>query len=215
MALAGELDHPGADVDPDPAAGLERREQVAGAAADLEHRGARPDDRLVHGRGSAVVAARRAATGALRRRARRRPARHDRSYGLLSRVRTTAAVPSGLGSREGRPLCSWRRDRTADWLACVGLFLLSCARRLRRPLQPRLPGRRRHLRRLRPRARPARPDPLPRLLRRVPAGRRCRCSRCPVLIWNAHYVLVFKLLMTACGVGFIALLGLGRLAGSG
>ena len=24
----------------------------------------------------------------------------------------------------------------------------------------------------------------------------------PVLIWNAHYVLVFKLLMTACGVGF-------------
>jgi hypothetical protein len=25
----------------------------------------------------------------------------------------------------------------------------------------------------------------------------------PVLIWNAHYVLVFKLLMTACGVGFV------------
>jgi hypothetical protein len=24
----------------------------------------------------------------------------------------------------------------------------------------------------------------------------------PVLIWNAHYVLVFKLLMTACGLGF-------------
>jgi Glycosyltransferase family 87 len=26
----------------------------------------------------------------------------------------------------------------------------------------------------------------------------------PALIWNAHYVLVFKLLMTACGVGFVA-----------
>jgi hypothetical protein len=26
----------------------------------------------------------------------------------------------------------------------------------------------------------------------------------PVLIWDAHYVLVFKLLMTACGVGFVA-----------
>jgi Glycosyltransferase family 87 len=25
----------------------------------------------------------------------------------------------------------------------------------------------------------------------------------PALIWNAHYVLVFKLLMTACGVGFV------------
>jgi hypothetical protein len=25
----------------------------------------------------------------------------------------------------------------------------------------------------------------------------------PVLIWNAHYVLVFKLLMTACGIGFV------------
>jgi hypothetical protein len=25
----------------------------------------------------------------------------------------------------------------------------------------------------------------------------------PVLIWNAHYVIVFKLLMTACGVGFV------------
>ena len=30
----------------------------------------------------------------------------------------------------------------------------------------------------------------------------------PVLIWNAHYVLVFKLLMTACGVGMIGLLRL-------
>ena len=36
----------------------------------------------------------------------------------------------------------------------------------------------------------------------------------PALIWNAHYVLVFKLLMTACGVGFVALLGLDRCAGS-
>ncbi len=26
----------------------------------------------------------------------------------------------------------------------------------------------------------------------------------PALIWDAHYVLVFKLLMTACGVGFVA-----------
>jgi hypothetical protein len=26
----------------------------------------------------------------------------------------------------------------------------------------------------------------------------------PVLLWNAHYVLTFKLLMTACGVGFVA-----------
>jgi Glycosyltransferase family 87 len=26
----------------------------------------------------------------------------------------------------------------------------------------------------------------------------------PALIWNAHYVLVFKLLMTACAVGFVA-----------
>jgi hypothetical protein len=26
----------------------------------------------------------------------------------------------------------------------------------------------------------------------------------PVLIWNAHYVLVFKLMMTACGLGFVA-----------
>jgi len=26
----------------------------------------------------------------------------------------------------------------------------------------------------------------------------------PALIWNAHYVLVFKLLMTACGIGFLA-----------
>jgi hypothetical protein len=26
----------------------------------------------------------------------------------------------------------------------------------------------------------------------------------PALLWNAHYVLVFKLLMTACGVGFVA-----------
>jgi hypothetical protein len=26
----------------------------------------------------------------------------------------------------------------------------------------------------------------------------------PVLIWDAHYVLVFKLLMAACGVGFVA-----------
>ncbi len=25
----------------------------------------------------------------------------------------------------------------------------------------------------------------------------------PALIWNAHYVIVFKLLMTACGVGFV------------
>ena len=25
----------------------------------------------------------------------------------------------------------------------------------------------------------------------------------PVLIWDAHYVLVFKLLMTACGIGFV------------
>jgi hypothetical protein len=25
----------------------------------------------------------------------------------------------------------------------------------------------------------------------------------PAIVWNAHYVLVFKLLMTACGVGFI------------
>jgi hypothetical protein len=29
----------------------------------------------------------------------------------------------------------------------------------------------------------------------------------PVLIWNAHYVLVFKLLMTACGVGMIGCSG--------
>ena len=26
----------------------------------------------------------------------------------------------------------------------------------------------------------------------------------PVLLWNAHYVLTFKLLMTACGIGFVA-----------
>ena len=26
----------------------------------------------------------------------------------------------------------------------------------------------------------------------------------PAIIWNAHYVLVFKLLMSACGVGFVA-----------
>jgi hypothetical protein len=26
----------------------------------------------------------------------------------------------------------------------------------------------------------------------------------PVLIWNAHYILTFKLLMTGCGVGFVA-----------
>jgi len=26
----------------------------------------------------------------------------------------------------------------------------------------------------------------------------------PALIWNAHYILTFKLLMTACGVGFVA-----------
>ena len=26
----------------------------------------------------------------------------------------------------------------------------------------------------------------------------------PVLVWNAHYVLVFKLLMAACGLGFVA-----------
>ena len=26
----------------------------------------------------------------------------------------------------------------------------------------------------------------------------------PVLIWNAHYILTFKLLMTACGAGFVA-----------
>src|SRR5205085_2563979 len=26
----------------------------------------------------------------------------------------------------------------------------------------------------------------------------------PALIWDAHYVLVFKLLMSACGVGFVA-----------
>ena len=29
----------------------------------------------------------------------------------------------------------------------------------------------------------------------------------PVLIWNAHYVLVFKLLMTACGVGMVVCSG--------
>ncbi len=35
----------------------------------------------------------------------------------------------------------------------------------------------------------------------------------PALLWNAHYVLVFKLLMAACGVGFLACAGwlLGRL----
>ena len=35
--------------------------------------------------------------------------------------------------------------------------------------------------------------------------RRARCPvfALPALIWNAHYVLVFKLLMTACGLGFV------------
>ncbi len=64
--------------------------------------------------------------------------------------------------------------------------------------------------RLRPRARAARADPVPRFLRRVPARRRCRVFALPVLIWNAHYVLVFKLLWPAAGVGFVRLLGLDR-----
>ena len=66
-------------------------------------------------------------------------------------------------------------------------------RRLRRPLQPRLPGGHRASTRSYGRALvAARADPLPRLLRRVPARDRCRCSSLPALVWNAHYVLVLQ-----------------------
>ncbi len=61
MPLARELDHPAAHVDPDSLAGLERREQVAVAAAELEDGGAGPDVRLRDGADQAVVAPRGAA----------------------------------------------------------------------------------------------------------------------------------------------------------
>ena len=51
-----------------------------------------------------------------------------------------------------------------------GLFVVACAVAYGGLFSHAYPGRRRHVRRLRPGARPARPDPLPRLLRRVPAG---------------------------------------------
>ena len=41
MARAGEIDHPGADVDADAAGGLQGGEQIAPRAADLEDRGTR------------------------------------------------------------------------------------------------------------------------------------------------------------------------------
>ena len=61
MTRASELDHPVADIDADAVARVERSEQIAGPAAELEHGSARGDDRLMDGRDQLVVATRRAA----------------------------------------------------------------------------------------------------------------------------------------------------------
>ena len=76
--------------------------------------------------------------------------------------------------------------------------------RLRRALQPRLPGR--HVAPTRSTAARSSTTGGFRTATSTTSTRRgrCPCSRCRRSIWNAHYVLVFKLLMTACGVGFVA-----------
>lgn len=57
MAAARELDHAGADVDADAAGRLQRRQQVARPAADLEHARARRDVEAADGLHEPVVGA--------------------------------------------------------------------------------------------------------------------------------------------------------------
>ena len=114
------------------------------------------------------------------------------------------SFPSACSRRVGRCAAGgWSPVGRLAARHCVGSLRRRLRRRLRRPLQPRLSR--------------ATSAPTPATAGRssctggFPTTTSTTSTRrasvpvfaLPVLIWNAHYVLVFKLLMTACGVGFV------------